>query len=111
MGKTEKEWIYAYVCVCVSLSLSLSLYIYIYIHIKNSVVKNPPTMQVQSMGGEDPLEKEMATHSRIIAWGIPWTEELCGLQFMGLQRVRHDLVTKQQITESPCCIPEINTTL
>ena len=49
---------------------------------------------VQSLGWEDPLEKEMATHSSILAWKIPWTEEPGGLQFMGSQRVRHDLATK-----------------
>ena len=47
-------------------------------------------------GEEDPLEKEMATHSRILAWEIPWTEEPGRLQSMGSQRVRCDLVTKQQ---------------
>ena len=63
------------------------------------VVKNMPAMQepqetqVQSLGGEDPLEKEMATHSSILAWEIPWTEELGRLQFMGLI-VRHNLATK-----------------
>ena len=41
-------------------------------------------MQVQSLGGEDPLEKETATHSSILSWEIPWTEEPDGLQFMGL---------------------------
>ena len=46
--------------------------------------------QVQSLGGEDPLNKEMATHSNIIAWKIPWTEEPGRLQSMGSQRVRHD---------------------
>ena len=46
--------------------------------------------QVQPLDQEDPLEKEMATHSSILAWRIPWTEESCGLQSMGLQRVRHD---------------------
>ena len=46
------------------------------------------------MGQEDPLEKEMATHSRILAWEIPWTEELGGLQSMGSQKVRLNLVTK-----------------
>ena len=40
-------------------------------------------------GLEDPMEKEMATHSSILAWRIPWTEEFGGLQFMGLQRVPH----------------------
>ena len=42
-------------------------------------------MQVRSLGQEDPLEKEMATHSSILAWRIPWTEESGGLQSMGLQ--------------------------
>ena len=51
---------------------------------------------VQSLGREEPLEKEMATHSSILAWRIPWTEEPGGLQSMHLQRVRHTLVTKQQ---------------
>ena len=44
---------------------------------------------VQSMGWENPLQKELATHSNILAWRIPWTEEHGGLQSMGLQRVRH----------------------
>ena len=46
--------------------------------------------QVQSLGREDPLEKEMATHSSTIAWKIPWTEEPGRVQSMGSQRVRHD---------------------
>ena len=50
-------------------------------------VQETPQMQVQSLGWEDPLEKEMATHSSILAWNIPWTEEPGGLQSMGLQRV------------------------
>ena len=45
--------------------------------------------QVQSLGWEDPLEKEMATHSGILAWRIPWTEEPGGLQSTESQRVRH----------------------
>ena len=45
---------------------------------------------VQSLGQEDPLEKEMATHSSILAWRIPWTEEPGGLEYMGSQRVGHD---------------------
>ena len=56
--------------------------------------------QNQSLGGEDPLEKEMATHSSILAWRIPWAEEPGGLQSMGLQRVRHDWATKH-IAEKP----------
>ena len=47
--------------------------------------------QVQSLGQEDPLEKEMVTHSTILAWRIPWTEEPGGLLSMGSQRVEHDL--------------------
>ena len=54
-------------------------------------------MQVPSLGREDPLEKGMSTHSSILAWRIPWTEERGGLQSMESQRVRHDLATKQQI--------------
>ena len=49
-----------------------------------------PETWVQSLGQEDPLEKEMATHSSIVAWKIPWMEEPGRLQSMGLQRVRHD---------------------
>jgi len=57
------------------------------------MVKNLPAMQetrVQFLGWEDPLEKEMATHSSILAWEIPLTEEPIGLQSMGSQRVRHN---------------------
>ena len=51
---------------------------------------------VQSLGQEDALEKETATHCSILAWKIPWTEESDSLQFMGLQRIEHNLATKQQ---------------
>ena len=51
---------------------------------------------VQSLGQEDPLKKEMATHSSILVWMIPWTEEPGVLQSMGSQRVRHDLATEQK---------------
>ena len=64
-----------------------------------SVVKNLPPMQeiwVQSLAWEDPLEKEMAIHSSVLAWEIPWKEETGRLQSMRLQRVGHDLETKQQ---------------
>ena len=57
------------------------------------MVKNLPAMEdtgVQSLGGEDPLEKEMAPHFSILAWEILWTKEPSRLQFMGSQRVRHD---------------------
>ena len=56
-------------------------------------LKRLPAMQetpVQSLGREDPLEKEMATHSTILAWKIPWTEDPGRLQSMGSQRVGHD---------------------
>ena len=58
-----------------------------------SAIKNLPAMQetrVSSLGGEDPLEKGMATHSSILAWKIPWTEESGGLQSLGSQRVRYN---------------------
>ena len=57
------------------------------------MLNNLPTKQetqVQSLGREDPLETEMAIHSSILAWEIPWTEEPGGLQSMGSQRVKHD---------------------
>ena len=62
----------------------------------SQMVKHLPAMrktQVRSLGREDPLEKEMATHSSTLAWKIPWTEECGRLQSMGLQRVGHDLAT------------------
>ena len=64
-----------------------------YVHLELiQSVKNLPAVQetrVRSLGWEDPLEKEMATHSSILAWKISWTEEPGGLQSMGLQRVGH----------------------
>ena len=63
------------------------------------MVKNLPAKQEtrdQALGLEDPLEEEMATHSSILAWEIPRTEEPGGLQSMGSQRVGHDLATKQK---------------
>ena len=84
-------------CVCV--------YIYIYREREResvpggTVVKNPPAKQktwVQFLGQEDPLEREMATHSNILAWEIPWTEEPGQLQSVGLQRVEHYWTTRQQ---------------
>ena len=69
-------------------------------------VKNPPAMQetqVQFLGQEDPQEKEMATHSSILAWEISWTEEPGGLQSMGSQRVRHDLATETITTIIHLC--------
>ena len=66
------------------------------------MVKNLSVMQetrVWSLGQEDPLEKEMPTHSSILAWRILWAEEAGGLQSMGLQRVRHDWVTNTGLNE------------
>ena len=57
------------------------------------MVMNLPAVQetcIQSLGWKDPLEKGVATHSSILAWRVPWTEEPGGLQSMGSQRVRHD---------------------
>ena len=61
-------------------------------------------MWVQSLGWEDPLEAETATHCSILAWEIPWTEEPGGLQSMGSQRVGHDLATKQQQQQGYYCL-------
>ena len=67
---------------------------------------------VRSLGGEDPLEEGMATHSSILAWRVPWTEEPRGLQSMGSQRVWHNLATNTFLTvhsmdillsEDVCC--------
>ena len=72
---------FIFICVCVRASLVAQ------------TIKCLPTMretQVQPLGQEDPLEKEMETHSSTLAWKIPWTEEPGGLQSMGLQRVGHD---------------------
>ena len=69
-------------CVCVY-----------HIFLVAQLVKNPPAMQetwVQSLGWEDPLEKGMATHSSILVWRIPWTEEPDRLESTGLKRARHD---------------------
>ena len=65
----------------------------IWISLVAQMIKNTPAMRetwVQSLGWEDPQEKEMATLSNTLAWKIPWTDEPRRLQSMGLQRVRHD---------------------
>ena len=76
----------------------LYIYIHTYIHIYVAqMVKSLPAVQethVQSLGREEPLEKEMATHSIILAWKVPRTQEPGGLWSMGLQGVELDLVTK-----------------
>ena len=66
---------------------------HIYFSLVTQTVKRLPTMretQVRSLGWEDPLEKEMATHSSTVAWKTPWTEEPGRLQSMGSQRVGHN---------------------
>ena len=66
-------------------------------------LKRLPAMRetwVQSLGWQDPLEREMATHSSILAWRIPWTEEPSG--FMGSQRVRYDRVTSLSLSLQAC---------
>ena len=82
----------------------------------SSGVKNPPAMQdpqekgVRSLGWEDPLEKGMATHSSVLAWKIPWTEEPGGLQSTGSQRVRQDWATENRTAgpdESQCYISSL----
>ena len=60
----------------------------------NLVAQSVKNLRAVILGQEDPLEKEMATGSSILAWRIPWTEGPGGLQSMGSQRVRHNLVTK-----------------
>ena len=75
------------------------------------MVQNLPALreiEIQSLGQEDPLEKGMATHSSILAWRIPWTEEPGGLQLMGLQRVRHDCATKQQTSACTCACESLS---
>ena len=70
-------------------------------------VKNLPPMQetqVRSLGWEDPLEKEMTTHSSIIAWRIPWTEDPGRLQSMGSQRVGHDWGTTHTCMSSDMAV-------
>ena len=76
--------------------------------------KNLPAVQetwVQSLGWEDPLEKEMATHSSILAWKSPWTEEFGGLQFMGLQESDADLVTKPPPPTSIISLSSVSITI
>ena len=73
--------------------------------VKNmSAMQETQEMGVQSLGQEDTLEREMATHSRILAWEIPWTEESGGLQSMGLQRIKYNLVMKQQQISLHICL-------
>ena len=60
-------------------------------------------IRIQSLGREDPLEKEMVTHSIILAWEIPWTEETGRLLSMGSPKVGYNLVTEQQLSMNQIC--------
>ena len=89
---------YIYICMAESLHCSPETIVnWLYwASLVAQMVKNLPTMQeilVWSLDQEDPLEKRMAIHSRILAWRIPWTEESGGIQSMGSQRVRHNWAT------------------
>ena len=89
---TGNHWFILYICEFASFVLSTSL-LYFGASLVAQMVKNLAAVwetQVQSLSCEDPLEKEMATQSSILAWKIPWTEEPGRLQCMGLQRVGHD---------------------
>ena len=79
-GKLFKNHVFQSVCVGMGIS-------------SGSVVKNPPANDgdlVRSLGWEDPMKKEMATHSSLLAWEIPWTEKPGRLQSIGSQRVGHN---------------------
>ena len=84
-------------CLALRIAQQFFFFFFFFCEIYASLVaqrlKRLPPMretQVRSLGGEDPLEKEMAAQSSILAWKIPWTEEPGGLQSTGSQRVRHD---------------------
>ena len=85
-----------FVCGVYNSSLTIHMELFVEVIGASQVaqrLKHLPAMRetwVRSLGQEDPLEKEMATHSSILAWRIPWTEEHGGLQSMGSQRVGHD---------------------
>ena len=84
---------------CITNQLKTTLGLVLFMQNKAQMVKNLLAMQetrVQSLGQEDPLEKEIATHSSILAQEIPQTEEPGGVQVLGSQRVGHDLAVKQQ---------------
>ena len=83
-----------YICVCVC--VCVCMYVYVWASLVAKRLKCLPTMRetwIRSLGWEDPLEKEMATHSNILAWRIPWIEKPGGLHSMGSQRVGHDWAT------------------
>ena len=80
---------------------------YSWVSLVGQTVKNPPAMWetwFPSQGWEDPPEEHMATHFNILAWRIPWTEELGGVQSMGSQRVRYDRATKHRHIDYLNCV-------
>ena len=87
--------ILSYKTCCFSPIRIAMTFIWVYSLIAQWVKNRPPVLEtrVQSLGWEDSLEMEMATHSSILAWRIPWAEEPGGLQSMGSQRVRQDWAT------------------
>ena len=95
------DWVYKkekciFLFLCVWLNSNLIACSGGWVSLVAQLVKNPPAMRetwIRSLGWEDHLEKEIATHSSILAWRIPWTKVPGGLQFMGLQRVRHNWAT------------------
>ena len=94
-------WLIHNVNFCCTVRWFCYTYAYIWTSLVARTVKRLPTMweiQIRSLGWEDPLEKEMATHSSTLAWKISWTEEHCRLQSMGSQRVGHDWATSLSLS-------------
>ena len=92
MEKNRKKYTHTHTHTHTYIAASLCCTNYMTVSLVAQTVKHLPAMQdtlVQSLGWEDPLEKEMATYFRTLAWKIPWTEELGSLQSVGLQRIRH----------------------
>ena len=99
--------IYTYICImCICLYIHTHIYTHMGFHgglvVRNLLaIQKPQETWVQFLDQEDPLEKEMATHSSILAWRIPWTEESGGLQPIGLQRVdRTETLSMQTCTHT-----------
>ena len=94
LKKKKKGWFYGKIGRIVKVAEYFLQILELYVHsLEAQTVKNLPAMWetwIQSLGWEDPLEKGMATHSSIVAWRIPWTEEPDRLQTMESQRARHD---------------------
>ena len=94
-----KHWTTRAFPILVFFFFSIRLLAFFWASLVVQMVKNPPAMWetwVRSLGWEDPLEKGTATHSSILPWRIPWTEESGRLQSMGSESIRHDWVTHTQ---------------